>query len=559
MSRTMLDDYLDFGAPEDYEKLAITVPRPEGGRLILPASSLEALSERAFSDIAFLLPREQASAFGAVAAGGATAGQGGAIDPGAAAPSDADRFVASELLRNAAISAEGILPLCQDTGTAVVYGWKGSALVTEADGASARWNAEASDEEALSAGAARAYARRRLRNSQMGPRAFIEESNTGDNLPLHADIRAARGSEYRFCFSAKGGGSANRTSLSMESPSLLASAALEARIKERVSALGASGCPPYRIALVLGGQAPDEALRALALASLGLLDRLPRSGSGAGEALRDAEWESRIMSIAEAAGVGAQFGGSALALSARAIRLPRHAASLIFAMGVACAAHRRARALVSSEGFFLERMESDPARFLPAKLPLLPNARRIDLDRPIRELAAELGALEPGSFLLLSGTVVTARDAAHARFRALVEGGAALPDYLLRHPVFYAGPTEAAPGAASGSFGPTTSSRMDGYMDMLVSRGASLVSIAKGGRSPDAARAIGAGGGAYLACIGGAAALAAREHVVSSEVIDYPELGMEAVRRVVLKELPAMLVVDGSGRDFYALLKTRGE
>jgi fumarate hydratase, class I len=555
-----LDDELDFGRPEDYERLDIQGPRREGERLFLPESSLEALSERAFSDIAFKLPREQAEAFGAIAVGGASK----AIAIGGASESDrfaarheateADRFVAVELLRNAAIAAEGVLPLCQDTGTALVYGWKGSALATEGrDGGPC----QAGDEEALAAGAGRAYASRGLRHSQMGPRGFIEESNTGDNLPLLADIRAVRGSEYRLCFSAKGGGSANRTSLTMESPALLESAALEARIKDRIGSLGASGCPPYRIALVLGGQAPDEALRALALASLGLLDRLPGRASGGGEALRDAEWEGRLMAIAAASGVGAQFGGSALALSARAIRLPRHAASLPLALGVSCAAHRRARAIVSAEGVFLEAMEADPARFLPARLPVLPGARRVDLDGPQAELAARLGSLEPGSFLLLSGTVVTTRDAAHARFRALVESGRPLPAYLSSHPVFYAGPTEAAPGAASGSFGPTTSGRMDGYMGMLVSRGASLVSIAKGGRSPEAALAIGRGGGAYLACVGGAAALAAREHVVSSEVIDYPELGMEAVRRVVLRDLPAMLVVDSRGRDFYALLKGR--
>jgi fumarate hydratase class I len=543
MSRASIDDSLDFRAPEDYEKLDAPGPRREGGRLILPASSLEALAERAFSDIAFLVPREQAEAFGAIAAGKAPAAS--------RAPSEADRYVASELLRNAAIAAEGVLPLCQDTGTAVVYGWKGSELKVEADGGAA------SDDEALAAGAARAYASRRLRNSQMGSRSYLDESNTGDNLPLVADIRAARGEEYRLCFTAKGGGSANRTSLSMESPALLTEAALEARLRERIAGLGASGCPPYRLAVVLGGQAPDEALRILALASLGLLDRLPERGSGSGEAHRDLEWEERIMSMASEAGVGAQFGGSALALSVRALRLPRHAASLPLAMGVACSAHRRARAIVSAGGVFLERLERDPGRFLPASLPMLPDARRIDLDGDSRELAAELGSIEPGSFLLLSGTVVTARDKAHARFRALVEAGEELPGYLFRHPVFYAGPTEAAPGAASGSFGPTTSNRMDPFMDMLVSRGASLVSIAKGGRGPEAARAIGAGGGAYLACIGGAAALAAREHVVSSEVIDYPELGMEAVRRVVLKDLPAMLVVDSRGRDFYALLKSR--
>jgi fumarate hydratase, class I len=550
MSRATLDEALDFGGPEDYERLDLPAPEAEDGLLALGEISLEALAERAFSDIAFKLPTGQAEAFGAIAGGG-SAPDGGLRSPEEGGVSEADRFVAAELLRNAAIAAEGVLPLCQDTGTAVVYGWKGSGILTAGR-----------DEEALARGAGRAYSERRLRNSQMGPRGFLEESNTGDNLPLVADIRSARGSEYRLCFSAKGGGSANRTSLTMESPALLGSSpadgrALGALIKDRITSLGASGCPPYRIALVLGGQAPDEALRALALASLGLLDRLPARGSGDGGALRDVEWEAKMLEIARATGVGAQFGGSALAMSARAIRLARHAASLCFAMGVACAAHRRARAIISRDGVFLERMEADPARFLPAAAPVLPGARRVDLDRPQAQLAAELGSLEPGSFLLLSGTVVTARDAAHARFRALVEGGRPLPDYLFRHPVFYAGPTEAAPGAVSGSFGPTTSGRMDGYMGMLVSRGASLVSIAKGGRSPEAALAIGSGGGAYLACVGGAAALAAREHVVSSEVIDYPELGMEAVRCVVLRDLPAMLVVDGFGRDFYALLKER--
>jgi fumarate hydratase class I len=533
MDRTALDESLDFGKPGDYDRLDIAGPSPDAsGRLELPLASLEALAERAFSDIAFRLPLEQAADFGAVARD--------------AAASEADRFVATELLRNAVVAAEALLPLCQDTGTAVVHGWKGSGVVTGGGG---------DDAGALSRGAARAYAGRLLRNSQLGPLGFLDETNTGDNLPILADLRATRGDEYRFCFSAKGGGSANRTSLTMESPALLLPSALEARLRERIAALGVSACPPYRISLVLGGTGPDEALHTLSLASLGLLDGLPTRASGDGDALRDPEWEAKMLEIAEGTGLGAQFGGSRLALAARAIRLPRHAASLPFAMGVACAAHRRARALVTADGVFLERLEADPARFLPPGQPALPGALRVDLDRPQAQLARELGGLEPGSFLLLSGTVVTARDAAHARFRALVAAGQSLPGYLTRHGVFYAGPTEAAPGQASGSFGPTTAGRMDGFMEMLVSRGASLVSIAKGGRSPEASRAIGAGGGVYLACVGGAAALAARENVVSSEIIDYPDLGMEAVRRVVLRDLPAMLVVDGRGRDFYSLAK----
>jgi fumarate hydratase, class I len=534
MDRITLDECLDFAA--DYERLDLPVPRrSDGGRLELPFDSLASLSERAFEEIAFKLPREQVEAFGALAADDRPREEGG--------PSEADRFVACELLRNAAIAAEGLYPLCQDTGTAVVYGWKGSGIAADRDAV------------ALSEGARRAYASRRLRFSQLGPRGFIEEGNTGDNLPILADLRAAAGNEYRFCFAAKGGGSVNRTSLAMESPSLLRADLLEAAIKSRITSLGSSGCPPYRINLVLGGQGPDESLRALALASLGLLDALPRAADGSGAAMRDLEWERKMLAIAEASGVGAQFGGTRLAIAARAIRLPRHAASLILAMGVSCAAHRKARSIVSKEGFFLEKLEADPGRFLPGSASILPGARRVDLDRPQAELARELGSLENGSFLLLAGTVVTARDKAHARFRGLVEEGSPLPPYLFAHPVFYAGPTEAAPGEASGSFGPTTAGRMDDYMELLVSRGASLISIAKGGRSPAAAAAIGQGGGVYLACIGGAAALAAREHVLSSETIDYPELGMEAVRRVKLRDLPAMLVVDGRGRDFYAQLK----
>jgi fumarate hydratase, class I len=542
VSHYSIADILSFGGSADYERLDLPAPEPTAaGGIALPAATLEALAERAFSDIAFFMPIEHVRAIAAI------------LDPSTGS-TEADRFVAGQLLRNAAIAAEGILPVCQDTGTALAYGWKGALVSTEGG-----------DEGAIASGAAKAYAARLLRKSQLAPASFLEEANTGDNLPALVDLRAAAGAEYRFCFAAKGGGSANKTVLTMESPAILEGAALEARMSERVAALGASACPPYRISAVLGGSGPDQALYVLALAGLGLLDGLParRSGGAAGGSagatgpLRDPEWEQKILGLAAATGVGSQFGGSGLALDARAIRLTRHAASLSLATGVSCSAHRKARAIVSREGVYLEALERDPGRLLPASLPVLPNARRVDLDAPQRELGRALGSMRPGDFLLLSGTVVTARDAAHARFRRLVEEGRSLPSYLFEHPVFYAGPTEAAPGMASGSFGPTTAGRMDAYMPMLASRGASLVSIAKGGRSRAAAEAIGAAGGAYLACIGGAAALAAREHVVSSEVIDHADLGMEAVRRVVLCDLPAMLVVGGSGRDFYEELAAR--
>jgi fumarate hydratase class I len=547
VSQFSFADLVDFGSPDAYERLDLSSPaliKAEGEKsplLRVESEILSKLAQRAFSEIAFFFPSEQLQGFAAIATD--------------ASASDAERFVAAQLIRNAAAAAEGLFPICQDTGTAVVYGWKGSRILT--DGA---------DESALAAGAAAAYRSRRLRNSQLGPVDFLAERNTGDNLPALIDLRPAsggtvgseavgesapRGEEYRFCFAAKGGGSANRTSLGMESPALLDEQALSARLERGIAALGAGGCPPYRLAVVLGGSSPDQALYALALATLGLLDRLPPTGTG-GKPIRDRHWEERIMALAEKSGGGGQFGGKHLAIDSRAIRLSRHAASLPLAIGVSCSAHRRARAIIRSDGVFLERLEHDPGRFLPKEFPALPGARRIDLDMPPDALVAELSTLSAGSFLLLSGTVVTARDAAHARFKALIESGKSLPDYLSEHPVFYAGPTEAAPGRVSGSFGPTTAGRMDSYLDALLERGAGLVTIAKGGRSSKAAAAIARHGGAYLACIGGAAALAARDHIVASDIIDYADLGMESVRAVKLRELPAILAINAQGHDFYA-------
>jgi len=540
-----LHDCLDFGEDKDYRCLDLPPPGRAGdGRPFIDAASLEALSREAFGEIAFRLPSSQLEGFAAIA--------------GDADASDAERFVALSLIRNAAVAAEGVYPLCQDTGVANVHGWRGDGLAP---------SGEVSDAEALARGAREAYASRRLRASVLAPSAFLDEANTGNNLPIHADLRAVPGSAYRLVFSAKGGGSMSRTTLSMETPALLEAALLEARLEALVKGLGPSACPPYRIVCVLGGLSPEEALEALTLAGLGLLDRLPRAASPTGAAahvpagsaaggpaccaLRDTDWESRIAAIAAASGTGAQFGGSHLAMDARAIRLPRHAASLPLAFGACCAASRHARAIVDEGGFRLERMEEDPARFLPAGEAVFPGAKRVDLDRPLSELARELGALEPGTPLLVSGHVLTARDKAHARFHALIAEGKPLPDYLLRHPVFYAGPTEAAPGNASGSFGPTTAGRMDAYMAELTARGAGLVTIAKGSRSAKANEAIRDAGGAYLCAIGGAAALAGRDHIVSSRLVDYPELGMEAVRLVEVRNLPVIVGSNAAGRNFY--------
>lgn len=534
-----LYDRLDFGEDEDYRRLDLTAPRTSGRGLVVEAESLEALSREAFGELAFRLPTSQLEGFAAIASD--------------ASASDAERFVALSLIRNAVVAAEGVYPLCQDTGAANVHGWRGDGIAAEGP---------VSDAEALARGAREAYASRRLRASVLAPSSFLDEANTGDNLPIHADLRAVPGAAYRLVFSAKGGGSMSRTSLSMETPALLDGALLEKRLATLVKGLGPSACPPYRIVCVLGGISPEEALEALTLAGLGLLDRLPPAAgatpgpasdpvAGAGGALRDTDWESRIAAIAARSGIGAQFGGSHLALDARAIRLPRHAASLPLAFGACCAASRHARAIVDEGGFRLERMEEDPARFLPEGEAVFPGARRVDLDRPLPELARELGDLEPGTPLLVSGKVLTARDKAHARFHALIAEGKPLPDYLLRHPVFYAGPTEAAPDNASGSFGPTTAGRMDAYLAELTARGASLVSIGKGSRSAKANEAIRDAGGAYLCAIGGAAALAGRDHILSSRLVDYPELGMEAVRLVELSDLPVIVGTNAAGRNFY--------
>jgi fumarate hydratase class I len=519
-----IDAHLDFGSPSDYRTLDLPGLRREGGasRLLLESSSLEGLAAAAFEDIAFRLPESQLRGFADAAA-----------DQKA---SDAERFVAVQLIRNAVVAADGVYPLCQDTGIGVVYGWKGGRVASVGP---------AGDAEALERGGAAVWSARRLRASVLAPESFVAERNTGSNLPFHIDIRAVEGEAFRLVFSAKGGGSSNRTTLSMEAPALLDERLLESRIASLVRGLGASGCPPYRITCVLGGLSPEETLYALALAGLGLLD------SPGAPALRDTEWEGRILRLAAATGVGAQFGGTRLALDARAIRLPRHAASLPLGLGVSCAAARRARAIIDESGVRLERLEAEPARFLPPGADVFPGARRIDLDRPLAELARELGSLEPGTPLLLSGAVLTARDKAHARFHGLVAEDRPLPDYLKRHPIFYAGPTEAAPGRVSGSFGPTTAGRMDGWMPELLERGAALVTIAKGGRSAMAAEAIGRAGGVYLCAIGGAAALAGSANVMSSELVDFGDLGMEAVRLVRLKDLPAIVVIDRHGNDFY--------
>ena len=529
MSQVDWNELLDFESEDAYRRLDLPAPVRRGGRLLIDADSLAELSRTAFSEIAFKYPLGHLELLVAVLADKAASGK--------------EKFVAETLIRNAAIAAEGILPMCQDTGTALVYGWKGGDLTT---------GMEADDSGALARGASDAYRQRCLRKSQIGPESVLDEKNTKDNLPALIDLRAVSGAQYRFLFAAKGGGSTSRTSLTMESPAILHGETLEKVLAARIKGLGASGCPPYTIAIVMGGAAPSQTLYALELAAWGLLDKLPGKAGADGSPLRSIEWEERAARIAAETGIGAQWGGAHLALETRFIRLSRHAATLPLAVGVSCSAHRKARAIVDESGWRIEKMEEDPGRFLPSSRSLLPGAIEIDLDTPKSEWLHMLRGLPAGSSVSLSGTVTVARDLAHARIAAGLRDGKEVPSSFRDHPIFYAGPTDPAPGAITGSFGPTTASRMDSYLEPLMQKGASLVTIAKGTRGKDAAATIASAGGVYLACIGGAAAITARENVLESRIIDFADLGMEAIRTVRLKCLPALVIIDANGRNFYS-------
>ncbi len=534
MSHMDLSRFLEFGDPSEYRKLTLPAPLLRDGRLVIDAEALAELSRIAFSQIAFNYPKGHLEGLAALL-----------NDEGS---SPQERFVIETLLKNAAVAAEGLFPICQDTGTALIYGWKGELV----DCVDPLFHHGGDCAGLLAQGAGKAYAEHRLRASQLGPLTALAEGNTKDNLPALADIRSVPGDCLRLLFAAKGGGSTSRTSLTLESPALLRPEALKAQLEARIKCLGVAGCPPYTITAVLGGASVSQTLYALELAGLGLLDALAEEATGDGTPVRSRKWEAVMAEIAAETGLGAQWGGRRLALDTRFIRLSRHAATLPFALGIACSAHRKARAFVNKDGWYLEKMEDDPARLLPREADILPGAVEIDFDSPKELWLEQLRNLEAGTPLLLSGSVTLARDAAHARIAAGLRTGAGAPGYMTEHPVFYAGPTEPAPGRVTGSFGPTTASRMDPYMEELTKAGASLVSIAKGARSAAAAKAIAAARGVYIACIGGAAALTARDHVLSSQVVDHADLGMEAIRLVRLRALPALLVIDSSGGNFYA-------
>ncbi|HNY22044.1 MAG TPA: fumarate hydratase [Treponemataceae bacterium] len=517
------------------------------GFFSVPEGTLSRLAEAAFDRLSFTFSEEHLLALAAIVNDSTNSAN--------------DRMVARWLLENAVISAKGELPLCQDTGTAQVFAWKPSGAMTAGD-----------DESELAEGISKTYTTRNLRYSTTIPSSLFEESDPGDNSPPQIMIAsvpngaAAFGSApaYRFLFCAKGGGSSNKTSLTQATKAILTDKAFEAFLRTQIAALGTAACPPYSIAVVVGGISPEQNLLALKLATAGYFDeRLPGwdyrvLGS---EPLRDEGWERHALEIARETGLGAQFGGKCLALSARVLRLPRHGASCPVSVGVSCAAHRNLLAYIDAKGVWLERTVSDPLSLEAVRTALaidessrdVMSARpiAIDLDQGIPKVRELLSGIEPGSPALLSGKLLVARDAAHARWRALIVDGKPLPEYLTRYGIAYAGPSNTPEGRVSGSIGPTTAGRMDEYAEDLMSRGAALLTLAKGNRSETWRAACAKYGATYLGTPGGIAALIADRHITSSEIVDYPELGMEAVRLITVIDLPAFVLINDRGEDFY--------
>ena len=456
-----------------------------------------------------------------------------------------DKFVALELLRNANIAAGRVLPGCQDTGTAIVLGHKGENVLTSSD-----------DRVAISRGIFDAYEQRNLRYSQLAPLDMYTEKNTGSNLPAQIEIYAEPGSEYELLFIAKGGGSANKSFLYQETKALLNPASLRRFIDTNLKKIGTSACPPYHLALVVGGTSAEFTMKTLKLATTKYLDRLPTSGNELGRAFRDLEMEQQVFDIAREIGIGAQFGGKYFAHDVRVIRLPRHGASCPVGLGVSCSADRQAMAKITHEGVFLEELEENPGKYLPdvTEDELPGDVVKIDLNRPMLAILAELSKYPVATRLSLSGTMIVARDIAHAKLKDRLDVGEGLPRYIKDHIVYYAGPAKKPEGRPSGSFGPTTAGRMDSYVELFQSHGASMVMLAKGNRSQRVADACGKYGGFYLGSIGGPAARLADHSIKKVDVLEYPELGMEAIWKIEIEDFPAFIVIDDKGNDFYKSL-----
>ncbi len=502
-----------------------------GGRTFVdvPAAALTLLTREAMRDIAHLLRPGHLAQLRAI------------LDDKDASAND--HFVALDLLKNASIAAGGVLPMCQDTGTAIVMGKKGQQIVTSGG-----------DEEAIARGVYETYATSNLRYSQLAPLDMFKEANTGNNLPAQIELYAEDGDAYRFLFMAKGGGSANKSFLYQETKAVLNPASLSKFLDAKLRTLGTAACPPYHLAVVIGGTSAEHALKTAKLASARYLDHLPTAGSALGHGFRDLEWEAKVTAIARATGIGAQFGGKYFVHDVRVIRLPRHGASCPVAIAVSCSADRQALGKITKDGVFLEELERDPAHYLPEVTDehLGGDSVAIDLSRPMSEIRATLARYPIRTRLSLSGPLVVARDIAHAKLKELLDAGQELPAFFRDHAVYYAGPAKTPTGMASGSFGPTTAGRMDSYVELFQAHGASMVMLAKGNRSRAVTDACRTHGGFYLGSIGGPAARLAQDCIKKVEVLAYPELGMEAIWRIEVVDFPAFIVVDDKGNDFFA-------
>jgi fumarate hydratase class I len=500
------------------------------GREILKVEpeALTFLANEAIRDVSFLLRTAHLQKVAAILK-----------DPKA---SDNDRFVALAMLRNADTASKGILPFCQDTGTATIFGKKGQRVWTGVK-----------DEEYLAKGIYKTYTEENLRYSQTAPLDMYNEVDTGTNLPAQIDIFATDGMEFSFLFVAKGGGSANKTTLYQETKALLNPGSLEKFLTEKMKTLGTAGCPPYHLAFVIGGTSAEACLKTVKLATTGYLDHLPTSGNAHGRAFRDVELENKMLEAAYKAGYGAQFGGKYFALDVRIIRLARHGASCPVGMGVSCSADRNIKGKINQDGIWLEELEREPGRLIPEEFrgKVTSRAVTVDLNRPMKEILAQLTKHPVTTQLSLTGTMIVARDIAHAKLKERLDSGQGLPQYIKDHPVYYAGPAKTPEGMPSGSFGPTTAGRMDSYVDLFQSQGGSMIMLAKGNRGTQVTEACKKYGGFYLGSIGGPAAILAKENIKKVELLEYPELGMEAVWRIEVEDFPAFILVDDKGNDFF--------
>lgn len=531
MAEFTYQDLFQFGKDEtEYRLLTkdfVSTIDIDGRKILkIKPEAIELLSETAMSDVSFFLRTAHLEKLVKIL-----------DDPEA---TDNDKFVAYTLLQNADVAAQGELPSCQDTGTAVIMGKKGEDVYTGIN-----------DAEPLSKGVFNTYQSKNLRYSQIAPLSMFEEKNTATNLPAQIDLYSTKGNAYNFLFVAKGGGSANKTFLYQQTKQVLTEDNLTTFITQKLTDLGTAACPPYHLAIVIGGTSAEMNLKTVKLASVGYYDSIPTTGNALGRAFRDLEWEAKVQKMTQELGIGAQYGGKYFAHDVRVIRLPRHAASNPIGMGVSCSADRNIKGKITEEGVFIEQLEKNPARFVPEKAPHLEPAVSIDLDQPMEVVLAELSKYPIKTRLSLNGSLIVARDMAHAKIQSMLDNGEEMPEYFKNHPIYYAGPAKTPKGMASGSFGPTTSGRMDSYIGTFQEKKGSMIMLGKGNRSVQVKEACQKYGGFYLGSIGGPAAILAKENILSIEVVDFEDYGMEAVRKITIKNFPAFIVTDDKGNDFF--------